>query len=103
LAILIKLESKGQFFLDKEDQESTKRVSLLQVSIHENGTTETEASKNDPRVTRIGKLMRKTSVDEMPQFFKLLGDMSVVGPRPHLWSQNLSYTAKLKNIQFAIV
>jgi putative colanic acid biosynthesis UDP-glucose lipid carrier transferase len=62
-----------------------------------NGTTETEAVKNDPRVTRIGKLMRKTSVDEMPSVFNvLLGDMSVVGPRPHLWSQNLSYTANKK-------
>jgi putative colanic acid biosynthesis UDP-glucose lipid carrier transferase len=60
-------------------------------------------SKNDPRVTRIGKLMRKTSVDEMPSVFNvLLGDMSVVGPRPHLWSQNLSYTAK-KKYPFAIV
>jgi putative colanic acid biosynthesis UDP-glucose lipid carrier transferase len=65
-----------------------------------NGTTETGVSKNDPRVTRIGKLMRKTSVDEISVFFNVLLDMCV-GPRVLIWSQNLSTEAK--NIQFAIV
>jgi lipopolysaccharide/colanic/teichoic acid biosynthesis glycosyltransferase len=51
-------------------------------------------SKNDPRVTRIGKLMRKTSVDEISVFFNVLLDMSVVGPRVLIWSQNLSTAGK---------
>ena len=99
IALLIKLESKGPVFFKqgRPGIDENEFFCYKFRSMRVNNKTETEASKNDPRVTKMGRFMRKTSIDELPQFFNvLLGEMSVVGPRPHLWSQNISYANKIK-------
>lgn len=99
IAILIKIESKGPIFFKQgrpgldEDEFFCYKFRSMQI----NNTTEESVTKNDPRITKIGSFLRKTSFDEMPQFFNVfLGDMSIVGPRPHLWSHNNEYQTKIK-------
>ena len=105
IAILIKLESKGPVFfkqgrpgLDEKEFFCYKFRSMQM-----NETTEESVVKNDPRITRIGTFLRKTSLDEMPQFFNVFfGEMSIVGPRPHLWSHNNEYQTKIKKYNFRL-
>ncbi len=99
--ILIKLESKGSaFFKQKREGLNGKqfvcykfrsmKLNKLSDKIH--------VSKNDSRVTKMGAFLRKTSLDELPQFFNVLkGEMSVVGPRPHLKSLSAEYQKDVNN------
>lgn len=95
IAILIKLESRGPvFFKQKRNGLNYKEFNCYKFrSMHLNPIADLEqVQKNDPRITKIGKFIRKTSIDEMPQFFNvLLGNMSVVGPRPHMVSHTEMY------------
>ncbi len=62
------------------------------MSVQENGDVVTQATRNDSRVTPLGAFLRRTSLDELPQFFNVLrGDMSIVGPRPHAVAHNEQY------------
>jgi len=91
LLILIKLETKGSLFF-KQTREGLNgnrfycyKFRSMQPNNLENVI---QTAKNDERITKIGKFIRKTSIDELPQFFNVfLGSMSVVGPRPHMVSQ----------------
>lgn len=87
-AIAIKLESKGPIIFKQERLGVGGKIFKIYkfrsmcVGAEKGGVYE---SKNDSRVTRVGKFIRKTSIDELPQFFNILkGDMSLIGPRPTL-------------------
>ena len=88
IAILIKVTSKGPVFFKQERvTKDLKNFIMLKyrtmVVEAEKETGPTWTTKDDERITKIGKFLRKTSLDEMPQFLNVLkGDMSVVGPRP---------------------
>jgi putative colanic acid biosysnthesis UDP-glucose lipid carrier transferase len=88
LALIIKLNSKGPvFFIQKRTGINNRIFNCLKFrSMYVNEQSDNrQATKNDSRITPIGSFMRKTNLDEMPQFINVfLGHMSVVGPRPHM-------------------
>lgn len=99
IGILIKLDSKGPIYFKqnrpgfKEEGFGCYKFRTMAI----NNETEKSATRNDPRVTRVGAFLRRTSIDELPQFINVLfGQMSVVGPRPHLWRQNMEYNTTIQ-------
>ncbi len=96
IAILIKLDSKGPiFFIQNRLGRNLNRIPVFKfrtMRTTESDTQYKQATKDDPRITKIGKFLRKTSLDELPQFFNvLLGTMSICGPRPHPIKMNDDY------------
>jgi putative colanic acid biosynthesis UDP-glucose lipid carrier transferase len=95
LAILVKLESKGPVFFKQmrsgRDNHSFKCYKFRSMRV-DNKFEHKQAVLGDPRITRLGTILRKTSLDELPQFFNvLIGNMSIVGPRPHMLSHTEQY------------
>lgn len=101
LMILVKLSSKGPiFFKQKRTGEGNKEFNCWKFrTMRINTESDTrQASANDNRITKVGKFLRKTNLDEMPQFFNvLIGNMSVVGPRPHMVKHTNEYSELIDN------
>ncbi|GAA3995254.1 undecaprenyl-phosphate glucose phosphotransferase [Hymenobacter fastidiosus] len=103
LALLIKLDSPGPIFF--KQMRPGKRNHLfpcykLRTMRTGHGQAELQATKTDPRVTRVGRYLRKYNLDELPQFFNVLvGHMSVVGPRPNMISQLEEYSKHIRTYQ----
>ncbi len=97
LAILIKIQSPGPVLFKQlrsgRDNKPFWCYKFRSMRLN-SASNQKQATKNDDRITPIGKFMRRTSLDEFPQFFNvLIGEMSIIGPRPHMLSHTEEYRA----------
>lgn len=87
IALIIRINSKGPiFFIQKRSGKDNKKFDCIKfrTMYYKKNAGFVQAKKNDSRITSIGKVLRKTNLDELPQFFNVfMGDMTIVGPRPH--------------------
>jgi putative colanic acid biosynthesis UDP-glucose lipid carrier transferase len=100
VAIGVKLDSRGPaIFKQRRYGRHGREIEVFKfrtMRVEENGGEVKQATRNDMRITRFGAFLRRTSLDELPQFLNvLLGDMSVVGPRPHAVAHNVEYRTRI--------
>jgi putative colanic acid biosynthesis UDP-glucose lipid carrier transferase len=100
IALAIKIDSPGPVFFRQRRHGFNHHVidvyKFRTMRVAEDKRPLEQARKNDPRVTRVGKLLRRTSLDELPQLFNVMrGEMSLVGPRPHALEHNHYYRERL--------
>lgn len=96
IAAAVKLESRGPIFFRQTrhgfNNEPIRVFKFRSMSVTEDGEAFKQAKKADPRITRVGQILRRTNIDELPQLFNvLIGEMSLVGPRPHPIALNEQY------------
>jgi len=101
IALSVKLSSPGSVIFRQRryglDGQEIIVYKFRTMKVMEDGAAIRQASRDDPRVTRLGALLRRTSMDELPQFFNVLqGRMSIVGPRPHAVVHNEMYRKLIK-------
>jgi len=104
-AVIIKLESKGPVIFRQRrhgfNGKSFVIYKLRTMRVQEDGGAVVQAMKQDPRVTRVGRLLRQSSIDELPQLLNVLqGHMSIVGPRPHALVHDHEYGSMIANYAF---
>lgn len=102
IALAIRLESRGPILYKQErhgwDGRIIKVYKFRSMSVMDGAGHVKQATKGDARITKVGAFIRRTSLDELPQFFNVLqGRMSIVGPRPHALSHNEYYKDKVEN------
>jgi putative colanic acid biosynthesis UDP-glucose lipid carrier transferase len=98
IALAIKLDSPGPVFFRQRRYGFNNNAIVvwkfrtMKADMVRDDTVVPQATRNDPRVTRVGRFLRRTSLDELPQIFNVLrGEMSLVGPRPHAVAHNEQY------------
>jgi putative colanic acid biosynthesis UDP-glucose lipid carrier transferase len=101
ISLIIKLESRGPAFFKQlrtgKDGQSFYCLKFRSMTVNSSADTQ-QATKGDSRITRVGAFLRKTSLDELPQFINVLkGEMSVVGPRPHMLLHTEYYAKTIHN------
>ena len=104
-AVAIKLDSPGPIlFRQRRCGFNGKLFQILKfrtMTVLEDGETISQASACDQRVTRLGRLLRRTSIDELPQLINVLnGSMSLVGPRPHALAHDNHFNKVVRNYAF---
>jgi putative colanic acid biosynthesis UDP-glucose lipid carrier transferase len=101
IALAVKLTSPGPIIFRQRRYglygEQIYVYKFRSMTVTEDGTKVVQAKKNDQRITKVGGFLRRTSLDELPQFFNVLqGRMSIVGPRPHAVAHNEQYRKLIK-------
>ncbi|HVW24801.1 MAG TPA: exopolysaccharide biosynthesis polyprenyl glycosylphosphotransferase [Polyangiaceae bacterium] len=100
IGLAVKLESKGPaIFKQRRYGQYGREIEVYKfrtMRVTEDGENVRQATRDDPRITRLGAFLRRTSLDELPQFVNVLkGEMSVVGPRPHAVAHNVEYRTRI--------